>query len=185
MGSPHGRPELFDNRDLHPAVTRGRSGRPTHKGHDAFSKLCSGTRRIQHETAAGEFIRFQRFERGELILEYVAAAHEVILPSLESAEGGVEVGGEVDETDPIVRQIASQPIPIPAGQGRAGHDQWRGTNAGEMLGHDRVQPVEPGLAVGVGQRDARRHLRHVLGRMMVIAVDEPTVQPSGEGSAHR
>ncbi|MFM1903065.1 MAG: hypothetical protein RLZZ440_965 [Planctomycetota bacterium] len=154
---------------------------PTDPGDQVIGRGCC----VEHGAATGELIGSKRFERGELILEHVAAAHEVILPGLESAEGGVEVGGEVDEPDSIQRQIASQSIPIPAGQGRAGHDQWRGTTAGEMLGHDRVQPVEPGLAIGVGQRDARRHLRHVLGRMMVIAVDEPTVQPSGEGSAHR
>ena len=97
--------------------------------------------------------------------EFVGAPGQVV---------GDDGAGTVEVDEERARCVDAQSVAVPAPQCRTGDE--RGGSAAE-LGRDRGQPRHP---VGIGERNARGHLRLVLRGVQVIAVDECDPESLGD-----
>ena len=100
-------------------------------------------------------------------------------PLLESFSDHLGAPLEVHESG--VRSREPQPLPIPAGQGGAAHDDASTVADGGV--DEAGERVEPGAAVGVGERHAAPHLVHVRLRMEVVSVVERPPERGGQAAA--
>ena len=78
--------------------------------------------------------------------------------------------GSIEEDEADAGRAGADPVAIAAAQRRAGDDQ-----AGRplrLVGEARGDALEPGPAVGVGERRAGLHAGDALRRMQAVAVDE-------------
>ena len=114
------------------------------------------------------------FERRELAVEQ-RRRHVAVLPRGEPRRDRRAVALEIDEAD-VARGPRTRRDPVAVGRA-----QRRAREHGVAVvrlhrGDLRGERVEPGPAVGVGQRRARRHLRDVLRGMKIVAVEERPAQ---------
>src|SRR5712692_3516087 len=85
-----------------------------------------------------------------------------------------EFGGAMQVDDPETAKTVGQALPVGFLQRRAGDDRVF------LVWQDPIQPIQPGPAVLVLERRAGRHPGDVLGRMVVIGVDEAAAEPARE-----
>src|SRR5438132_12008119 len=104
-----------------------------------------------------------RLERGELALEQ-RSGHELVLAPGNAR--GDQRFGRVEIDDARILDPGEQALAVGLLQCRAGDDRVA------LVADAPVQGVEPGPAVAVLQRDAGGHLRHVLRRVILVALDE-------------
>jgi len=120
-------------------------------------------------------VRGRSFQQGQLAVEQ-RGRHEVAGPLRQPLANHAPGVVKMDEAD--VRLGQAQPVPVSAGERRAGQD--RVATAGRRIPQGRCQGVEPRPAIRIGERPARSHLFDICRRMKIVGVEESPLQRVGE-----